>query len=309
MTQQPFSRPGALDLSALKQPAPTGAPQATSPATSVSPGSYGVTVDEQNFQSVLESSMTAPVLLVFFSPSRMPESVTLASDLTEVAAEFEGKYLVGLVDIDAAPQIAQAMQIPSIPLVLAVVEGRPMPLLQDVLPPEELRAALESVAQQLTAQGIAGRHQPRSTLPHEGEEEASDPRYAAADAALVSGDVDAAVAEYAKLLEANPADAEAAAGLARAKVLQRTQGVDLNAARAAAAAAPDDVEAQILVADLDLLGGHVDDAFTRLNNLVARTVDPERSQAREHLIGLFAAVGNEDPRVLAGRRNLASALF
>ncbi|MGN0064246.1 MAG: co-chaperone YbbN [Nocardioides sp.] len=313
MTQQPFSRPGALDLSTLKQPAPAragldaGAP-ATGPAA-VAATSYSVNVDEQNFQGVLESSMTAPVLLVFFSPTRMPESVTLASDLAAVAGEFEGRYLVGLVDIDAAPQIAQAMQIPSIPLVLAVVDGRPMPLLQDVLPPEELRQALESVAQQLTAQGIAGRHQPRSAAQTDGEEQVSDPRYAAADAALVSGDVDAAVAEYQKLVDANPADAEAAAGLARAKVLKRTQGADLNEARAAAAAAPDDVEAQILVADLDLLGGHVDDAFTRLINLVARTADPERSKARDHLIELFAAVGNEDPRVLVGRRNLASALF
>ena len=102
---------------------------------------------------------------------------------------------------------------------------------------------------------------------------------------------------------------EAAGGLAIAKVMQRTQGVDLNAARAAAADNPDDVDAQTLVADLDMLGGHVEDAFTRLVNLVARTSDKDREKARDHLLGLFAAVGNDDPRVLAGRRNLASALF
>ena len=102
---------------------------------------------------------------------------------------------------------------------------------------------------------------------------------------------------------------EAAGGLAIAKVMQRTQGVDLNAARTAAADHPDDVDAQTLVADLDMLGGHVEDAFTRLVNLVARTSDKDREKARDHLLGLFAAVGNDDPRVLAGRRNLASALF
>ena len=91
--------------------------------------------------------------------------------------------------------------------------------------------------------------------------------------------------------------------------MQRTQGVDLNAARAAAADNPDDVDAQTMVADLDMLGGHVEDAFTRLVNLVARTTDKDREKARDHLLGLFAAVGNDDPRVLAGRRNLASALF
>jgi putative thioredoxin len=94
-----------------------------------------------------------------------------------------------------------------------------------------------------------------------------------------------------------------------AKVLQRTRGVDVNAARAEAAARPDDVAAQTLVADLDMLGGHVDDAFARLVGLVRRTSGAERDQARTHLLGLFAAVGNDDPRVLKGRQQLASALF
>ena len=94
-----------------------------------------------------------------------------------------------------------------------------------------------------------------------------------------------------------------------AKVLQRTQGVDQAAARAAAAANQDDVDAQTLVADIDMLGGHVDDAFARLVDLVRRTSGAERDQARTHLLGLFAAVGNDDPRVLKGRQQLASALF
>ena len=319
MTQQPFSRPGAIDLSGLGRPAPQAGAPATPPAgapgapgaTAAGTGSsYSLQVDEQGFQALLEQSMTAPVLLVFYSRTRMPESGQLADDLVTVVEEHEGRFLLGLVDIDASPQIAQAMQIPSIPLVVAVVDGRPMPLMQDVLPIEELRTALTQVAQQLTAQGIAGRHQPRSSAPvAEGEEETVDPRYAPAQDALVAGDIDGAVREYQKLLDANPADAEAAGGLAMAKVMQRTQGVDLNAARAAAAERPDDVDAQTLVADLDMLGGHVEDAFTRLVNLVARTTDDDRTKARDHLLGLFAAVGNDDPRVLAGRRNLASALF
>ena len=312
MTQQPFSRPGAIDLSALKRPArpPAGSPAGAAPPTSAAGHSaYSVDVTEANFQQVLESSMAAPVLLVFFSRTKMPESGDLADDMVVVSGEFDGRYLVGLVDVDAAPQIAQAMQIPTIPLVVAVVDGRPMPLFQDVLPIDELRTALTQVAQQLTTQGITGRHQPRGVEPVEGEEPQVDPRYAAAQDALGEGNIDLAVAEYQKLVDGNPADAEAAAGLAMAKVLQRTQGVDLNAARAAAAEAPDDVDAQTMVADLDLLGGHVDDAFNRLVALVARTSDAERTKARDHLLGLFAAVGNDDERVLAGRRNLASALF
>jgi putative thioredoxin len=312
MTQQPFSRPGAIDLSGLKQPAP-GATPSGQPGEVAAQGAYVVDIDEQNFQGALESSMTAPVLLAFYSRTRMPESGQLADDIAALAGEFEGRFLAGLVDIDATPAIAQAMQIPSIPLVVLVLDGRPMPLFQDVLPIDELRTALTKVMQQVTAQGVTGRHQPRSGAPvveaGDEAEEAVDPRYAPAQDAVGAGDYDLAVVEYQKLVDANPADSEAAAGLAMARVLARTVGVDLNAARAAAAESPDDVEAQTLVADLDLYGGHVEDAFTRLVDLVRRNSGDDRDRARQHLLGLFAAVGNDDARVIRGRQNLASALF
>lgn len=311
MTQQPFSRPGAIDLSGLKKPPATGGTSGGPGGASGASGAYSVDVTEESFQGLLETSMSAPVVLAFYSPSRSPESTQLADDLQLLSNEFEGKFLLGRVDIDAVPAIAQAMKIPSVPLVALVAQGRPMPLFQDALPVAELRTALTEVFQQLTTQGFTGRHQPRATtgqIDESGEPEL-DPRYLPAQDALEAGDIDRAVEEYQKLVQANPADAEAAGGLAMAKVLQRTQDVDLNAARAAAAERPDDLEAQTMVADLDLLGGHVEDAFGRLVDLVRRTTEAERDQVRNHLIGLFAAVGNEDPRVLAARRNLASALF
>jgi putative thioredoxin len=307
MSQQPFSRPGAVDLSGLQGSDASGA--AGGPGASAA---YAVQVTEQNFQELLESSRNAPVLLAFESPSRSPESVQLANDLQTLSNEFEGRFLVGRVDIDAVPQIAQAMQIPSVPLVVLVAQGRPMPLIQDAAPLEDLRQAITQVLQQLTASGFTGRHQPRTgggEVDEETGEEQLDPRYAPAQDALERGDIDGAVAEYEKLVAANPADTEAAAGLAMARLLKRTEGVDLNEARAAAAENPDDVEAQTLVADLDLLGGHVEDAFNRLVDLVRRTSDEARDAARTHLIGLFGAVGNEDPRVQRARRDLASALF
>jgi putative thioredoxin len=313
MSQQPFSRPGAVDLSALKRPAAPapGAAPGAGPGQGGAAGSYVVEVTEASFQSVVEASMNALVLLVFYSPSQMPASAQLADDLGTLADEFEGKYLLGRVDVDAAPQIAQAVQVPSVPFVFAVVQGRPMPLFQDTAPIEELRAALTQVMQQLATQGVTGRHQPLAQGPvgDEEPEEYVDPRYAPAQDALAAGDIDAAIAEYQKLVDANPADTEAAGGLAMATVLRRTQGADLAAARQAAADNPDDVDAQTLVADLDLAGGHVDDAFSRLIDLVRRTAGDERDRARTHLLGLFAAVGNDDPRVLKGRQNLASALF
>jgi len=310
MSEQSFSRPGAIDLSGLQGSAGSeGAPAGPGAQRGAS---YTVTVTEQNFQEILETSRSAPVLLAFESPSRSAASVQLADDLQTLSTELEGRFLLGRVDIDAVPQIAQAMQIPSVPLVVLVAQGRPMPLLQDAAPLEELRQAVTQVLQQLTASGFTGRHQPRSGAPEVDEEtgeEQLDPRYAPAQDALERGDIAGAVAEYQKLVDSNPADSEAAAGLAMAELLQRTDGVDLNQARAAAAENPDDVDAQTLVADLDLLGGHVEDAFARLVDVVRRTTEADRDTARTHLIAMFGAVGNDDPRVQRARRDLASALF
>ena len=208
------------------------------------------------------------------------------------------------------------MQIPQVPMLFVLLDGRPATQpIPGLIQLDELRALFNQLGQQLTAQGITGRHQPRSAAApvaatgEDADEPAFDPRYAAAQDALGEGDIDRAVAEYQKLVDGNPADVEAAAGLAMAKVLQRTQGVDLQPARDAAAADPDDVDAQTMVADLDMLGGHVDDAFNRLIDVVRRTSDADRNKAREHLLGLFAAVGNADARVVKARQNLASALF
>ncbi len=322
MTQQPFSRPGAVDLSGLQQAAqqPPSAPGAPAGGGGAGTGSsYAVAVTEDNFQTVLQASTTAPVVLVFFSASQAPESRTMADDVAAVVEEYDGRFLAGLVDVDASPQIAQALaqasQLPQlpVPLLMVFLDGRPATQpIPGALGREELGTLFNQLGQQLTAQGVTGRHQPQGGGAAESDEdgEASlDPRYAPAQEALEAGDIDRAVAEYQKLVDGNPADAEAAAGLAMAQVLQRTQGVDLNAARQAAADRPDDVDAQIMVADLDLTGGHVEDAFARLVELVRRTTDKDRERAREHLIGLFAAVGNDDPRVLKGRQALASALF
>lgn len=307
MTQQPFSRPGAVDLSGFGQPAP-GTP-AGAPGGDQLGSAYAVEVDEQNFQTVAEESRTAPVVLLFHSATQAPQSAAMASDLVTVADEYEGRFLAALVDVDKTPQIAQAMQIPEVPLMLVLLDGRPATQpMPGVLSIDDMRALFNQLTQQLTAQGIVDRHKPRSQA-GEDDSPAADPRYAPAQDALEAGDIDRAVAEYQKLVDANPADAEAAAGLAMAKVLQRTQGVDLNAARAAAADNPNDVAAQTLVADLDMLGGHVDDAFNRLIDLVRRTSEDDRDAARTHLLGLFEAVGNSDERVIRGRQNLASALF
>lgn len=303
MTQSPIQGRGAVDLTRL------GAAPSTAAASGAISGAYTVNVTQENLQEILESSMNAAVLMAFYSGHRSPESVQLADDLQVISNEFEGRFLLGRVDVDAVPAIAQAMQVPSVPLVVLVAQGRPMPLFQEPVPMDVLRDGLTQVLQQLATSGFTGRHQPRGAVDADTGEAVVDPRYVPAQDALERGDIAGAVAEYQKLVDANPADVEASAGLAMALLLKRTEGVDLTAARADAAARPDDVEAQIMCADLDLLGGHVDDAYRRLIDFVRRSSDADRDRARLHLIELFAVVGNDDPRVQRGRRDLASALF
>jgi putative thioredoxin len=313
MTQQPFTRPGAVDLSGLKRPAP-GSSSETPRSASGQDSAYTLDVTEQNLQTLLDASITAPIVLVFYSPSRVPESAAYAEQVAAAIEAYDGRFLAGLVDIDAEPAIAQSLQIPQVPLLMVILDGRPATQpIPGVLKREEVDTLLNQLAQGLTAQGVTSRHQPLAGAPAPGEEEGDragvHPRYAAAQAALENDDIEGALAEYQRLVDANPADTEAMAGLAMARVLQRTQGVDVGTAREAAAERPDDVDAQTLVADLDLVSGEVDEAFTRLVDLVRRTSGEDRDRAREHLLGLFSAVGNDDPRVLRGRQNLASALF
>ena len=97
MSEQSFSRPGAVDLSGLQGSCPVRAvPPDRRPARRTPSRST-----EQNFQEILEASRNAPVLLAFESPSRSPESVQLADDLQTLSTEFEGRFLLGRVDIDA----------------------------------------------------------------------------------------------------------------------------------------------------------------------------------------------------------------
>ena len=254
MTQQPFSRPGAIDLSGLQRPAPpaggpavghAGAPAGGTPhRASPAAGRRTPSTSRRRTSSrCWRPSITAPVALVFYSPSQAPESATMAADVATVANEYDGRFLAGLIDIDASPAIAQAMQIAQVPILFVLLDGRPAAQpIPGVLSLEELRVLFNQLAKQLTAQGIAGRHQPRTSgapvdAGDDDGEPRVDPRYAAARTRSARA-TSTAVAEYQKLVDGNPADAEAAAGLAMAKVLQRTQGVDLQAARAAAAASP-----------------------------------------------------------------------
>ncbi|MGA7148730.1 MAG: tetratricopeptide repeat protein, partial [Microbacterium sp.] len=135
------------------------------------------------------------------------------------------------------------------------------------------------------------------------------PLHAEAYDAIEAGDYPRAIRAYEQALAENPRDADARAGLGQVRLLNRVQGLDLQEARAAAAAGPTDVDAQFAVADLDIAGGHVEDAFERLLDLFAALPADERAPVRERLLELFGLIGDADPRVLRARGRLASLLF
>jgi putative thioredoxin len=306
----PFSRPGAVDLSSLKSSAPAGGGPATGEAGAVGGGAYSVEITADNFQTEMQRSMQLPVALCFYSP-QSPESLELARTLDRLADEFAGRFLLALLDVDANPQIAQSIGVPGVPLFAIALQGQLQPVAQQNVPEADLRRVLEQVVQSAVANGMTGRVEPRAgaAVEQEPAEPAGDPKYAEAEEAVASGDLDAAVAAYQRLLQDDPGDDEARTGLARVQLVARTREVDLNAAREAAAADPRDVEAQIRVADVDLMGGHVEDAFDRLVGTVTRVAGEDRDRVRTHLVELFEIVGNDDPRVRTFRTRLANALF
>ena len=316
MTQQPFSRPGAIDLSGTRAPpAAAGAPAAGGPAAPAGPPAArrtAVDVNEQNFQSVLEASMTAPVLLVFFSAHpdarerparRRPGRRGRASSR---AASSSGSWTS-----TPSPQIAQAMQIPSVPLVVAVVDGRPMPLLQDALPLEELRTALTQVGQQLTTQGITGRHQPARRRAGRGGRGGG--RRPALRRRRRTRWPRATSTARSRSTRSSSTPTRPTPRPPAASRWPRS----CSAPRASTSTPPGPRPRTTPTTSTrrpwsptsTCSAGTSRTRSPGSSNLVARTVDPDKAKARDHLLGLFAAVGNDDPRVLRGTRNLASALF
>jgi putative thioredoxin len=296
---------GAIDLSGLRdrasaarpqaRPAPTAA-SAPEAANDAAPAGGTVTiidVTEATFQTeVLERSLTTPVVIDFWAEWCGP-CKQLSPVLEKLAIEGGGAWVLAKVDVDANPRLAQMFRVQGIPMVFAVVGGQPVDAFTGVVPEAQLRPWIEAV---LKAGG--------STVPV-----TEDPALLAADDALTEGDYDAAERTYKKILADRPADAAATAGLAQVGLLRRVDGVDPAAALAAVEKAPDDVEAQLVMADLEVLAGRADDAYARLVGLVRRVFGDDREKVRLHLVSLFSIAAPDDPAVAAARRSLASALF
>ncbi|HEX5512349.1 MAG TPA: tetratricopeptide repeat protein [Actinomycetales bacterium] len=317
---------GAVDLSGLARSGagtagatgPTGtttrAPGGQPAAGAPSGGFTGPIVDvtEATFGDVVQLSMSVPVVVDLWATWCGP-CKQLSPVLEKLAIEAQGAFLLAKVDVDANQQISAAFGVQSIPTVVAILKGQPVPLFQGALPESQVKQVLGELMKVAEANGVTGRvpvgEQTEADDAAEPAEEPLPPLHQEAYDAIERGDMEAAADAYRRAIAQNPGDAMAKAGLGQVELLRRAAGADLQQARAAAAENPDDIDAQMLCADLDLLGGHVEDAFSRLIEVVRRTSGDDREKVRVRLVDLFEVVGPDDPRVSAARRALASALF
>lgn len=315
---------GAVDLSSLRArpAAPAGGPGRDASGQG-SPGQGGqgpagagqavplvFDVTDASFPQVLELSRTVPVVVDLWADWCGP-CKQLSPILEKVVTELAGKLVLAKVDVDANPQLAQGFRAQSIPMVVALVAGQPVPLFTGAVPEVQVREVFGQLLQLAAQHGVTGTVPVAEAADEGGEptEPALPPLLQEAFDAIEAGDYARAMTAYESALAQNPRDEDARAGLGQVKLLARVQDLDLQEARAAAAAAPADVQAQFAVADLDIAGGHVDDAFERLLDLFAALPSEERMPVRERLLELFGLVGDADPRVIRARGRLASLLF
>jgi putative thioredoxin len=331
--QQPrdFSLHGAVDLGARKAAAERAqrASQAGGPGESGPDGGHVFDVTEATFETdVLERSRTVPVVMDLWAEWCGP-CKQLSPILEKLAGEANGDWVLAKVDVDANPQLSAALQVQSIPMVVAVVGGQLVPGFLGALPEAQVRqwlGQLMQVAQQLrmpSATDAGGADQPGGQPAGPGEagpgagplaqEEMAaayqDPGLIEAQQAMERGDLDGAAAAFERMLEADPGHPVAVQGLAQVNLFRRVNSYDEAAARRAAASGPDDVDAQLKVADLDLANGRIEEAFDRLLGVIRRTSGEDRNKARLHLIGLFDIFPPRDPRVARARATLSSLLF
>lgn len=287
---------GAVDLSAFKQSA-TAQKEAAGGGAG---GSAGVDISEANFETeVLDRSNQVPVVVVLWSP-RSEVSAQLRSTLAGLSDSAAGKWALTTVNVDTTPRIAQMFGVQAIPTVVAIAAGQPISSFQGPQPPEQLRRWVDSLVA-ATAGKLSG-------AADSAEHEQADPELVRARDLLDSGDFEGSLNAYQAILDKDPSHPEAKAAIRQITFLQRATQQRPDATQVADAS-PDDIDAALAAADVDILSQQVEMAFERLIALVRRTGGDERTKVRTRLIELFDLFDPADPAVITGRRNLANALY
>ncbi len=314
---------GAVDLSSLRRPAAPPAPAPSASADGAPPaggtpqggetGKAPLRVDatESNFQDLVQLSAQIPVLFILWS-SYAPESPAVLDAAERVVESYGGRLVLAAADVDTFPQLAQAFQVQAVPTAVAVVKGQPVPLFQGPADDEQIRNLVEELLKVAAANGVTGSMGDAAADGGDAEPAPLPPLHQAAIDAIEAGDYAAAVAAYKQALLEQPADADAKAGLAQVELMARLDKLsapEAESLRDLAAKESDNLQAQLTVADLDISGGHIDDAFKRIITFIGRNFGPERETARVRLLELFEVVGTQDERVAKARQGLARVLF
>lgn len=304
---------GAVDLSSLKARADAGGRPSAAPgqaAAASGSGEHVIDVTEQTFQTeVVERSTQVPVVVDLWADWCQP-CKQLSPLLERLAAESNGSWVLAKVDVDANPRIAQVFGVQSIPTVVAIAGGQPVDAFAGAQPEQQIRQWIDSILDALRDKlpGIKAAEQAADSDGAEPVEEPEDERFTAAESALETGDYEGAAQAYQRILDAEPANEQAMAALNQVRFLARASSADPSAPQRADAA-PDDVDAQLAAADAEIAAQEVDKAFDRLVSAVRRYAGADRDRVRAHLVELFELFPADDPRVTAGRRSLARALF
>jgi len=277
----------AFDLSSL-----------TKPKADPSVPMPGIEVTVENLSNeILPLSLVRPVIVLMWT-SRSPESVEMIKTLGQLEVDYKGAFSLARVDIDVNPEVAQAFQTKSVPYAVAIIAEQMVPLFEQAYPEAQVKMVIDKVLTLSSEQGVG-----------EPPVEQIEPEETDAMNALESGDYVAAEAAYKKWLARKPSENLAKLGLAQTQLLMRTEGLDLNTIIAQSTATPTDIGLQLKAADVEIVNGGVEAAFTRLLHAVKATTGDERTKIKNHLLDLFALVDPSDPRLAAARKELASALF
>jgi putative thioredoxin len=258
----------------------------------------GIDVSVENLSSdILPLSLVRPVIVLMWSP-RSPESVEMVKLLGKLETDYKEAFALARVDIEAQPQVAQAFQTKSIPYAVAIISEQMVPLFEQSYPEAQVKMVLDKVLTLASEQGVG-----------QAPVEQMEPEEVEAMDALEAGNYIAAEAAYKKWLSRKPAETLAKLGLAQTQLLIRTEGLELNAVLEESTKNPSDIDLQLKAADVEIVNGGVEAAFTRLLHAVRATSGDDRSKVKDHLLNLFALVDQSDPRLVAARKELASALF
>lgn len=289
---------GALDLGALKQKA-----EAPNDAPAGIAAFFEVT--EENFEAdLIRRSAEVPVIALIGSP-RSPASEQLKADLKSLAEAGNLSFIVGYINADVVPQVAQVFGIQNLPTTVAIAAGQPVTNFEGAQPKDALEQWTSTLVEKLGPQlrGLSGGEAQE-------ESEVPDPRLHVAEEALNRGDFDAAIAQYDEILASEPDNLEIKQARNTTVLLKRLDPANRSEDLVAAAdAEPQDVAKQLDAADAEVVVGTPEKAFDRLIEGMKRTAGDEKQALKDRLLELFGLFESSDPRVLKARTQLASALY